>query len=278
VSLIFEPSLELKTNSSITFSKVNSTASVWGTSQADFFQNKIEVQGSDSSLKKFCVDTPVAYTPPKVTVIPGYSDSTGAYSITAHNTGVYDTGVYDTASLTNAWVQSYTTNKDGTVSASIYCDEIVYGNKISQLKDHIKTNLLIKTSKRGFILSKRVSSAEQKARETLRDMILESAWRRYITNGFLMVQGQSDKWYQIFNDQRHIKVYKKGKCISEICIHTDRSCPPSDHIINMKLMIELDEKAVWSGGNIYKPYDFGNISVNNQSRNLITLYNELKAV
>jgi len=91
---------------------------------------------------------------------------------------------------------------------------------------------------------------ELKARSTLRDMISEEEYRRYLTNSFLMVKGPSGKWYQVFADQRRTKVYEKGELIAEICIHTDRSCPPTDHVINLKVLLEIDEAEVWVEGNV----------------------------
>ena len=90
---------------------------------------------------------------------------------------------------------------------------------------------------------------ELKAQETLRDMISESDWRKYVTNGYVMVKGQSTKWYQVFRDRR-LAVYEGGKKICELCIHS-QNCPPTDHVINMKTLLELDEGAVWAGSNAY---------------------------
>ena len=91
---------------------------------------------------------------------------------------------------------------------------------------------------------------EQKARNTLRDMISEQEWRRYVTNAFLMVRGSSGRWYQVFADQRHTQVFERGKNIAGLCIHSDRTCPPSDHVINLKLLVEFDEPALWAGANV----------------------------
>jgi hypothetical protein len=98
----------------------------------------------------------------------------------------------------------------------------------------------------------KITPSELKARETLRDMILESEYRRYITNGFVMVKAiQSSRWYQIFNDRQKINVYEDGKKVCSLCIHTDDSCPPTDHIINMKLLAEIDEEKIWASANSY---------------------------
>jgi len=161
----------------------------------------------------------------------------------------------------------------------------------SVIKRQIKQNLLIKmgNNQRKYIAAK-VSPQELKARETLRDMITESEWRRYVTNGFIMVKAGSGYWYQIFNSGRNTQVYKNGKRINSICIHTDRECPLTDHVINMKIMAELDETAIWRGGNVHQEYDHrttplagviqGSLSsLDNQVKsqgNLVSLYKSYK--
>lgn len=115
------------------------------------------------------------------------------------------------------------------------------------LKEKIRRNLRLDSDRKRNGLTTQVDPAEIKARETLRDMLSESDWRRYVTNGFIMVKAASGIWYQIHNHKR-VQIYEGGKRIGELCIHS-QGCPPSDHVINMKIMLELDEDAVWTGAN-----------------------------
>ena len=145
------------------------------------------------------------------------------------------------------------TNNGNVVSVQIF-------NKEEQIKSQIKSlirgNLSAKSRSRYPVLSPKVSKEEIKARDTLRDLITEKEWRRYLTNGFVLIKAQSGKYYQVFNDQRHIRVYVKGVLTDEICIHThsDTKCPPTDHILNMMFLINNDENLIWSKGvgNVYK--------------------------
>jgi hypothetical protein len=126
--------------------------------------------------------------------------------------------------------------------------------KVDALRAAIKSNLLIRMGRTRESLAAKVSEAELRARDTLRDMLTESEWRRYVTNGFIMVKGQSGRWYQVFNrSNERIRVYENGKHINNICIHTDGECPPTDHVISMKILLEIDEQAVLKGGNIHAP-------------------------
>jgi len=121
-------------------------------------------------------------------------------------------------------------------------------DKKSIFKEKLKSNLLILNRKRKT-LSNIIPPQEIKARNTLRDLISEADWRRYITNGFIMHKGDSGKWYQIFNDQKRTNVYWKGKLIETLCLHTD-NCPPTDHILNIMTLIDFDENNLGKLGNL----------------------------
>ena len=95
------------------------------------------------------------------------------------------------------------------------------------------------------------SPQELKARQALRDLITEKEWRRYAIYGFIMVQGASGWWYQISADRTHTVVREKGERVGEICIVTDKACPPTDHVLTIKALIDLDEQAAWDGANVY---------------------------
>jgi len=211
--------------------------------------------------------------------------TSGTYSIDIESTGVGATVHVDFAHPEDMWLRGCNVSwNGGTVLQS--AKEIV--------KQAIKRNLLIKMGKSRQVLPKKITPEELKAQDTLRDMITEKEWRRYITNGFLMVRGKpgfyfpdckiekmrglvGPFWYQIFRDQRHTKVFKDNKIVGEICIHTDKKCPETDHVINLKLLVEFDEKQLWVGGNLRNTYakNEGVIYPNN-SKNLVTLFNESK--
>jgi hypothetical protein len=75
-----------------------------------------------------------------------------------------------------------------------------------------------------------------------------------VTNGFLMVKGQSGKWYQIFsNRSERVRVFENGIQTKILCIHSSDECPPTDHVINMKILAEIDEDSLWKSANQYEP-------------------------
>ena len=98
-----------------------------------------------------------------------------------------------------------------------------------------------------------MSPEESKALDTLREMISEADFRRYLVYGFILVKGLSGKIYQISRFQRHTKVWKKGKKVEEICAYIkDPKIPQTDKLIAFKTMIETDEELFRKAGNVYK--------------------------
>lgn len=132
-------------------------------------------------------------------------------------------------------------------------DIAIFGGNIAvqAVKDRMKDNLRIPVRSRSKIAHIRVTPQELKARQTLRDFITEKDWRRYITNGFIMVRGRSGKFYQLFADRSHTVVWEHNEKVKELCVRTDESCPPTDHVITMKALVELDEGQIWNESNIH---------------------------
>ena len=97
------------------------------------------------------------------------------------------------------------------------------------------------------------NEAEKKALDYLRDLISEKEWQTYINKGFLSIRGKSGKNYLVFRNRAHTKVFENKRLVKEICIRTDENCPWTDHVINLKIMIENEEDAIWKNGNIYEP-------------------------
>jgi hypothetical protein len=97
-----------------------------------------------------------------------------------------------------------------------------------------------------------ISGNEKVAMRTLRDMISEADFRKYMKYGFISVKAKSGKIYQIFRNRLHTKVYLQGELVEEICVMMKGSnIPPTDKIIAFKTIIETDENAFKKMGNVY---------------------------
>jgi len=242
--------------------------------------------------------SPFPWSPPKLskTILSG----TEYYSLSATSTLFNIVSCSDTTGITGITGSTggvYTLNVDygNALSFSYSCDSILTSNLKETKKEHIKcklkqfmkSNLFIKTKyTKQDILKMQVSHAEIKARSTLRDSISEKQWRRYLATGFMMIQGESGKWYQVFQNQRHIRVYQKGIMTDRICIHTDEKCPPTDHVLNIMSLIQNDESLIWTKGvsNVYKQNSSFNLRKNLLPQNnpnvnqlsLVETYKQLK--
>jgi hypothetical protein len=115
----------------------------------------------------------------------------------------------------------------------------------------IKSNLTIIIRSRAVYMQ--FTEPERRAVETLREMISETDFRRFIKYGFICVKGSSGKLYQIPRDYAHIKVWDNGQMIEEICVRIqDNTVPLTDKLIAFKVMIETNEEDFRKLGNIYK--------------------------
>jgi hypothetical protein len=142
----------------------------------------------------------------------------------------------------------------------IYCNGLYKGinsenNVVSlkqiQMMQKLKINLMIQVKSRVNLV-RNVNENEKVAIETLREMITESEFRKYIKYGFILVIGQSKRIYQIFRNSWHIKVWYKGQLEEEICVRIkDTNVPPTDNLIAFKTMIEADEDEIRTLGNVY---------------------------
>ena len=120
-------------------------------------------------------------------------------------------------------------------------------------KIQIKNNLVIQVKSRAVELPKNMMGNERAAMETLREMISEAEFRKYLRYGFVLVKSRSGKTYQVFRNKWHTKVWKGGKLIEEICVRIkDKNIPPTDNVIAFKTLIEADEEDFKSLGNVYK--------------------------
>jgi len=127
--------------------------------------------------------------------------------------------------------------------------EIVF---LSELLIKLKKNLTIIIKSRAKPFSS-MTSSESVAIETLREMISETDYRRFLKYQFILVKGLSGDIYQIFRDQAHTKVWRNGKVKEEVCIRIkDFKVPLTDKLIAFKTIIETDENEFRKLGNVYK--------------------------
>ena len=121
-------------------------------------------------------------------------------------------------------------------------------------RQRLKSNLIISRKSRADIIPNNIPDNERVAIETLREVISETEFRKYLKYGFVLVKGQSGKTYQIFRNKSHTKVWLGGQLVEEICVRISYAfnTPPTDNVIALKTMIETDEEECRSLANVYK--------------------------
>ena len=126
-------------------------------------------------------------------------------------------------------------------------------NPSAILKTQIKSNLTIIIKSRANPI-RDIPENERVAMETLREMITETEFRKYLKDGFILVRGRSGRIYQIFRDKDHTKVWEKGKLIEEVCVRIKRSLniPPTDNVIAFRAAILCSENEFKKLGNVYR--------------------------
>lgn len=94
-----------------------------------------------------------------------------------------------------------------------------------------------------------VTQPEMVALQMMKSMLSEEDWKRYLKYGFVVVHGKSGLYYQVVRNQDHVRVYRQGKKIAELCIYVP-GVPPTDQVVAKKVMLECSEMDVWHKANI----------------------------
>jgi hypothetical protein len=169
---------------------------------------------------------------------------------------------YTTGCTSNAFLQTdsgYVYLPAGVLvgGGSIENGYVVYNGGVDAKKrryhDRVLNNLSPVIKTRASLI-KNVCEKEKTALETLREIITETEYRKYLKYGFVLVKGISGDTYQIFRNKSHTKVYRGSKLIEEVCVRIkDADIPPTDNVIAFLTMLQAgDEQEFKKLGNVYK--------------------------
>lgn len=96
------------------------------------------------------------------------------------------------------------------------------------------------TSRKG--LAQTDDLREQRARETLRRVLGDDKFKRFLKHGFVSVRAKSGLVYQIFPAHGITNVYRDGEKIERLCVVLRGDFPPTDSLIMRYLLILNDER------------------------------------
>lgn len=99
---------------------------------------------------------------------------------------------------------------------------------------------VILTSRRSIAVA--ADAREIRARETLRRVLGEEKFKRFLKHGFVSVRAKSGLVYQIFPGHDMTNVYRDGQRTERLCVVLSGSFPPTDSLIMRYLLILNDER------------------------------------
>jgi hypothetical protein len=173
--------------------------------------------------------------------------------------GFHQKYIYDTATTDNVSYLNYPTGGTALFSDIPYTIYPACPTAYTQgllvvdsKREKIRSRLQVVVKSRADEM-REISPQEQVAMDTLREMISEADYRKYLKYGFVVVKGDSGDSYQIFRNRQHLKVWRKNVLVEEICVRIkDWGVPPTDKVIAFITMIRADEEEFKAMGNRYK--------------------------
>jgi hypothetical protein len=101
-----------------------------------------------------------------------------------------------------------------------------------------------------FGLTRTSCPREQRARETLKLVVGDEAYQRFLRSGFVVARNSSSgRVYQIFPGHQFTRVYENGQCIEQLCVVLKGNFPPTDALIVRYLMALNNEARLWQLAN-----------------------------
>lgn len=140
-------------------------------------------------------------------------------------------------------------------------------------------------------LSQVASLPEMRARETLRTILGEKDYRRFVRDGFVTVVGKrsscgnkSGLVYRIYPGSKMTEVYNQGKMVERLCVVLQGEFPETDALIMRYLLILNDEKQFSSYANRHAVMNFnsdmvaGHMGIDTKKLSLPEIWGKLKKV
>jgi hypothetical protein len=92
---------------------------------------------------------------------------------------------------------------------------------------------------------------ELRARQTLRKILGDDGFQRFLRNGFVSVRANSGKVYQIYPGHGMTVVYDRGTPIEKLCVVLRGDFTPTDSLITRYVMIMHDEARFRTLANVW---------------------------
>jgi hypothetical protein len=165
----------------------------------------------------------------------------------------------------------YTWGSSSVVWAPI---PIVPSERMRQIIQSRRAPAIIGTRKP---LSLTAQERELRARETLRRIVGDMKYRKFLAQGFVTIRAPSGLVYQIFPGHQQTVVWNRGQPVERLCVVMVGDFPPTDSLVARYLMILSSEDQFRKLANVFKTYPSSLQHKQVDMRSLVDIFKELKA-
>lgn len=160
-----------------------------------------------------------------------------------------------------AWATDVTYNITADEHATTSCTYCIDGEiEPPSLVDHMRELIRSRMAPAIHIANKGLrpttNPTEIRARQTLRRLIGEVAFQRYLARGFHVVKGESGRNYQIFPGHEMVRVWENGEQLERLCVVLSGAFPPTDSVLMRMLLIQDSEERFRGKANVNRPNYF----------------------
>jgi len=180
------------------------------------------------------------------------------YRNSVNATEAYLTPYYKTLSTTSTTYTAWDTTTD-----SSYNHHVKYWlgrgrshpivDAVERIKEIIRNRQAPAVIIRDNVIRRTTDVREIRARQTLRRLIGEDAYQKFICRGFVTYKGEN-RTYQIFPGHKKVVVWSQGKKIEELCIILSGDFPPTDTLLMRLLFIQESEERFRATSNVFPAY------------------------
>lgn len=144
------------------------------------------------------------------------------------------------SAIWTSWSGNTAANDDGNSGYQEQCQ-----TSVDPLdRNQIRRNQLNDARNRGIVkrTDREKTEAGERAKKLLLDLIGKIDYKKYLSLGYLEVEGKTGKTYRI-RPRHEIEIMRDGLCIESLCIVTPSVyLPEADEVAWKKLLIEADEE------------------------------------
>lgn len=215
-----------------------------------------------------------------------FTDNTATTAITPYSswtTSTNDTCTWHQGQITDCTITNTFTDNwwgcwtSGASELSSYYTSLKRDPN-QQMRDILSSRRSPAVFVRGKAPSQECDHREIRARQTLRSVVGETEFRRFLKFGFVCVRNRkSFRMYQIYGGHSHFtNVYENGKMINRLCVYLAGDFPPTDQLIIRCLMAINDEDRFWNLANKHAPTRVTRPSLPVHDQPLPEVYKQLK--